>query len=821
MIAQVALAAATYAIDRPYSYLIPDELDGRIFPGMRVLVPFGSGNRRTDGVVLNLSGMLSQGKLKRIVTVLDDQPVLDHDSLQLALWMRERYFCTVYEAIRVLLPTGLWFSLKDRWRLTEHVDREQAYGAAGRSERARHLIELLYANGGCAEMEQIRAAFGTNDPRPALKQLAEKEIIVLETSAARGIGDKTEQRAVLAMAPEEALALISPSRGRAKLQYAVTQLLCSLENVSVKELCYFTGASRSTLQALAKKGILTLERHEVLRSPPLPVTNEEAEIVLNEEQETAYRGLSALSRTGTAQAAVLYGVTGSGKTLVYLKLISTVLEQGRTAVLLVPEIALTPQLMQRFTSYFGSQITVFHSSLSAGERYDAWKRAKRGEARVVIGTRSAVFAPLPELGLIILDEEQEGSYQSEQVPKYHARDIAKYRCAHANALLLLGSATPSIETMYQAEQGNFHLFQLHRRFNERPLPEVTIIDMKQQLKLGVGGSISIPLQQALQETIRRGEQSILFINRRGNSKMIACGECGYVPECPNCSVHLTYHSANQRLMCHYCGYSEALPKYCPECGGLFNFIGTGTQKVEEELHTLFPEVEILRMDTDTVMATRSHEKLLAGFRQRNVPILVGTQMIAKGLDFENVTLVGVIAADLSLYVDDYRAGERTFSLLTQVIGRAGRGKKRGRAIIQSWTPENEVILHAAKQDYDSFYRQEIELRHLRSYPPFSSLFRFTISGPNEELVIDCCRRLKAVLSGLLVHQIYQNIVFQLLGPSPAVITRVNHRYRYHLILSGPNNKQIRMLIAHVVREAQTDKQNRGIWVYVDLDPQNQ
>lgn len=426
-IAQVVLAAATYAIDQPYHYLVPEELRGRVAPGMRVLVPFGAGNRRTDGVVLSLSGEPPAGRLKSILTVLDDEPVLDHDSLQLALWLRERCFCTVYEAARVLLPSGLWFSLKDCWYLVEGVDREPGLccgwplGAGAASRR----IALCQRRTG-RRWSRFAPPLGQG-PTAGDSTAGRSGRDRLETSASRGIGDKTEQIAVLAVTPEEAMAKMSAGRGRAKLQFAVTQLLCSLGSASVKELCYFTGASRATVRALEKKGILTLEKRELLRAPPTPPRTAPAPLTLNPEQEAAFQGLAALSATGEPQAALLYGVTGSGKTLVYLKLISSVLERGRTALLLVPEIGLTPQLMHRFTSYFGNQIAVFHSSLSSGERYDAWKRAKRGEARVVIGTRSAVFAPLPDLGLIILDEEQEGSYQSEQVPRYHARDVAKYR----------------------------------------------------------------------------------------------------------------------------------------------------------------------------------------------------------------------------------------------------------------------------------------------------------------------------------------------------------------------------------------------------------
>ena len=352
----------------------------------------------------------------------------------------------------------------------------------------------------------------------------------------------------------------------------------------------------------------------------------------------------------------------------------------------MPEIALTPQLLRLFASHFGDRVAVLHSSLRAGERYDEWKRIRSGAARVVVGTRSAVFATLADLGLVILDEEQEGSYKSEQVPKYHAREVAKYRCAHHNALLVLGSATPSVESMYQAQKGVYHLFTLTQRYNRKNLPRVEIVDLKEELKQGNGGSISTPLRQALEENLSRGEQSILFLNRRGASRMVSCGECGAVPTCPRCSVYLTYHSANGRLMCHYCGHSEPMFRECPHCGGLLNFQGAGTQRLQTELERLFPGTEILRLDADAVSATHSHEALLDRFRQEKIPILVGTQMVAKGLDFENVTLVGVISADQSLYVDDYRASERTFSLLTQVVGRAGRGSKTGRAIIQTFTP---------------------------------------------------------------------------------------------------------------------------------------
>lgn len=818
-VAKIALHAATYAIDKPYDYLVPPELLDRLKPGMRVIVPFGAGNRRTEGIILAVeNGCPPDSKRKNVLALLDEEPVLDAQALRLALWMRERWFCTVYDAARAMLPAGLYFSLQDKWSVATGVDREQAYEAAGRSEHARHLLELMYAWGGSAEVAQIKEAFGTRDPNPALKLLRERGIITLETSAERGVGDKTERVASLAIPPEEAMALVSGKRRSAPLRYAVVELLCAVGSASAKEICYFTGASNATLRALEKSGILALEQREIFRRVTVDGVEPAEPPVLNAEQQAAFEGLDALAAAGKPAASLLYGVTGSGKTQVYLRLIQAVLERGHTAMVLVPEIALTPQLLRIFASHFGDDIAVLHSSLRAGERYDEWKRVRAGKARVVIGTRSAVFAPLRDLGLIILDEEQEYTYKSENVPKYHARDVAKFRCAQNDALLVLGSATPSVESMYQAKQGIYHLFTLNQRYNNKALPAVILVDMKQELRAGNGTTLSGPLRQAIAENLAVGEQSILFLNRRGASRMLSCGECGAVPTCPRCSVHLTYHSANGRLMCHYCGYSERAPKVCPECGGTLNFIGAGTQKVQEELQNVFPGTEVLRMDTDTISATHTHEKLLSRFEREKIPILVGTQMVAKGLDFPNVTLVGVVAADLSLYVDDYRAGERTFSLLTQVVGRAGRGEKIGRAVIQTYTPENDVIVCAARQDYDTFYEQEITLRRMRNCPPFCDLFVLTASGRMESAVLQTCMRLRRSLEGWLSRPPLDRLDAQLLGPAPASVAKVNERYRYRLTLACRNTREVRAMVAYLLRCAQADKENKGVSVSADVNP---
>ncbi len=819
-LAKIALSAATFAIDRPYDYLIPAEMEG-MAPGVRVIVPFGPGNRRTEGLVLAVEEALPPDKpLKSILTRLDEEPVLDEEGIRLALWMRERWFCTVYDAARAMLPAGLYYALQDCYRLADGVEKEAALEAAGRSRNEQKVVELVSQRAGGMEVGLIREAFGAKDPGPALHSLEDKGVLTRTTSASRGVGDKREKWVSLALPPEEALAQVATKRKTGPLRYAVVELLAGIGEASAKEVCYFTGAANATLRSLEKSGLILMEEREAFRTPTPRSVPTAGPIVLNEEQEAAFQGLNAMAGQEAAGVALLYGVTGSGKTQVYLRLIQEQRKVGKTALVLVPEIALTPQLMAIFTAHFGEEVAVLHSSLPAGERYDEWKRARAGKAKVVIGTRSAVFAPLKDLGLIILDEEQEGSYKSENVPRYHAREVAKFRAQRGKALLVLGSATPSVETMYHARAGDYRLFTLTHRYNERMLPQVFLADMKEELRAGNPSPLSLPLIQALEENIGRGEQSILFLNRRGSSPMATCVQCGQTPSCPRCSAYLTYHSANRRLMCHHCGHSEPLPDACPECGGALEFVGAGTQRVEEALHERFPGVEVMRMDADTITAGRSHEKLLARFREEKIPVLVGTQMVAKGLDFENVTLVGVISADQGLYIDDYRAGERTFSLITQVVGRAGRGSKEGRAVIQTFTPENDLILAAARQDYDHFYEQEIGLRRLRGCPPFASLFVVTVSAPEEHQALRVCAFLRNTLLGWLGSDAYRDIACQVLGPAPAAITKLNNRYRYRLTLMARNSRSVRTLVAHLVRCAQADKNNRGVSVTADVDPMN-
>ena len=807
MIGKIAVSAANFAIDKPYSYWIPRDMT--LTPGQRVTVPFGRGNRRAEGVVLSVEEGSQEG-LKTVEAVLDESPLLSPLQLRLAAFLRERYFCTFYDACRAILPAGLWFDTKAVYSLTENREwKEKTIRKPGAAEILRLMEEL---GGGAKEQELEALGLEREALEDALRYLAGKKWISAQTEYLRRGRDKTEKIATLTASAEEARDYAQ----RAPKQRAVLEMLSNLGEVSVKELCYFTGATPAMVRRLEEKGYVTLADRPVLRCREIVPASLDGPLVLNEEQESCFQGLRDRMEGENPGVALLYGVTGSGKTSVYIRLIRECLEQGRSALLLVPEIALTPQLLGLMAAHFGDQVAVLHSSLPAGERYDQWKRVRSGEARLVVGTRSAVFAPCTP-GLIILDEEQEHSYKSENTPRYHAREVAIWRGAKEGALVLLGSATPSIETMYRAKTGVYGLYTLHRRFNGRPLPRVEIVDMRRELELGNDGSLSIPLRQAMIDTEEAGKQTILLLNRRGASRALVCVDCRETPECPRCSIRLTYHSANDRLMCHYCGFSEPAPRRCPRCGGPLKPIGTGTQKVQQELAELFPRMETLRMDADTVSAVNTHEKILDRFQQEHIPVLLGTQMVAKGLNLPQVTLVGVLDADLSLYTGGYRAGETTFNLLTQVVGRAGRGERTGRAVIQTMVPGHQLIRLAAMQDYDGFYEMEIRLRQVQNAPPFGDQLMITFQGEDEAGVLRGAVKFRDSLIACLSQPQYSGQQGQVLGPAPCPVPKINYHYRYRLTVNCRMTRPLRQLIAWLLMEFGKDKQNRGISAFADVN----
>ena len=811
MIGKIAVSAAAFAIDKPYSYRIPAGME--LKPGHRVRLPFGRGNTTAEGIVLAVEEG-EQEKLKAVENCLDEEPILTQEQLYLAAFMRERYFCTFYEAIRAILPAGLWFDSKQSFSLTEDRSWKEK---PGRQPQAMEVLRFLEDMGGSVREELLRQLISDEEKLDAaVHYLLKKKWITANTELRRRTSDKTEKIVTLVASPEEAMEYAN-TRGRsASQQKQVLQLLCGIGSVSVKELCYFTGVKLPTLRNLEKKGYLALTERPVLRCSQIRPAVLDGPLKLNPEQENCYRGICLQMQNPQPGSALLYGITGSGKTAVYIKLIQDCLDRGRSAMLLVPEIALTPQLLGLLAAYFGDAVAVLHSSLSDGERYDQWKRIRKGEGRVIIGTRSAVFAPREDLGLIILDEEQERSYQSENAPRYDAREVALWRGNKEGALVLFGSATPSIETMYRAKSGLHQLYTLRSRYNGRPLPKVDIVDMRQELKMGNDLCLSDELRMAIADNLEMDKQSILLLNRRGNSRCLVCVDCRKIPECPRCAQRLTYHSANNRLMCHYCGHSQPLPNRCPSCGGPMKTLGIGTQKVVQQLEELFPDMETVRMDTDTVSAVNTHEKILDHFREEKVPVLVGTQMVAKGLNMPNVTLVGVLDADLGLYTGGYRSAETTFDLLTQVVGRAGRGQAEGRAMIQTMVPEHAVINLAAKQDYDGFYDLEIGLRRVQNVPPFANVAAVVLVGQDEASVLRSATKFRDSLLSCLKLPDYRQESCTVLGPAPCVVPKINYNFRYQLTLRCHMTRRLRLLLAHLLREFSKDKCNRGVSAFIDV-----
>ena len=811
MIAKIAVSAANFAIDKPYSYWVPDGMDAPV--GSRVMVPFGRGNRRSEGVILALEHGTAEG-LKSVEKVLDEMPLLSENMLRLAAFLRERYFCTFYDAIRAMLPAGVWFHTKDTYRLTEDRSWQEK---TIRQPDAMKILQFLADCGGEAPEAMLKSVVEEEESRTAaLKYLLRKKWLADETDFARNLGDKTEKIVTLAAPAEEVMEYASRCL-RAPMQKSVLELMCGIGSVSMKELCYFTGAKPATVKRLEALGYLELSDKPVLRCSQIKPAVLDAPLQLNEEQTNAFDGLRRQMHQQDPGIALLYGVTGSGKTSVYIQLIQSCLKDGKCAMLLVPEIALTPQLLSLLVAYFGDQVAVLHSSLSAGERYDQWKRVRSGDARVVVGTRSAVFAPSVNLGLLIIDEEQEHSYKSENSPRYCAKEVAIWRGMKEKALVVLGSATPSIETMYRAKNGSYRLYKLKNRFGGRKLPDVQIVDMKEEIKNGNDLSFSYDLLEAIEKNKNAGKQAILFLNRRGNSRALVCVDCGEVPECPRCNERLTYHSANERVMCHYCGYSHPVPKRCPTCAGAMKRIGVGTQKAQEELLQRYPDMQIDRMDSDTVSAVNTHEKILDHFKANKVPVLIGTQMVAKGLNLPDVTLVGVLDADMSLYSGSYRAAENTFNMLTQVVGRAGRGDVPGQAMIQTMVPEHKVLELAAKQDYDSFYELEIGLRQIQNCPPFGDMASVTFVGQEEAQVLHGAAKFRDSLNACLKQSGYEKESCRVLGPAPCAVPKINYNFRYRLTLKCRMTRPLRQLIAHLLREFSKDGANRGVNAFVDIN----
>lgn len=780
-ICRVAIDQIVQKIDRDYDYLLPDSFGASVLPGMRVLVPFGNGNVLKKAMVFSVYDTEEATELKQIVRLLDQKPMLDDVHLKLAEWMAEQYFVTRYQAIRCMIPRGLDYKINEIFALNPNLKQI--------APEYYEIVEYMREAGKAVR----RAEFPQKLKRLCLPAYRDG-VLIEEIRSIRNIGDLKEKKIRLLRSIDEVELYLAELDHRFEKQRDLLSLFLDVPVMSAKDALYYSGCGPSTVKTLSQKGFLEVYSESKERKPYRKMERKENSepISLEDEQQRAYLDISAsIGQEGTH---LLYGVTGSGKTHVFMKLMDDLTSAGKSVLMLVPEIALTPQMLGRFYSRYGDCVSVLHSGLSIGEKADEWKKIHGGKAKIVVGTRSAVFAPLDNLGMIIMDEEHESSYKSESSPRFHARDVARFISHHSAIPLVIASATPAMESFYNADSGRYRLHTLTKRYNNACLPEVQLIDMRTETLVEGTKLFSEALITSLRDTFEAKEQAILFLNRRGMHSVVGCSSCGAVSKCPSCGIALTFHKPNQRLMCHYCGYNIKRFYKCPDCGGEhIKMLGLGTQYVEEELQLLFPEIRILRMDMDTVDSYLSYGEKLTAFREGEYDVMLGTQMVAKGLDFPSVTLVGVLQADMSLYTDDFRANERTFNLLTQVCGRSGRGGKSGRAIIQTYCPEHQVIALSKQQDYLQFYHQEIAFRKLVGYPPFCDILLISAEGFSKSEVTKGMAMIYQHLQNAS-NNAYSDIPLRLLSPTVPRIEMLRGRHRMQMLVKCRNSVKLRNLV---------------------------
>ncbi len=814
MVAKVILNSISRATDTMYDYLIPENLNVSV--GMRVIVPFGRGDKTMEAYVVHVTDKSDYKSLKSIYKVVDELSFFDNRGVELAEFMRHRYFCRYAEAIKSLLPPNVNTKFKTVFSLADYKS-DYAEEIISHSVVYEKIIELL-KNSDCT-FEKLTEEIKGKNIKNALDELKKYGIIEENILDRQTIKDTEKLILRVSLDKEELYFIAEKMRNRAPKQAAVLETVCDNDGIFLSEVLEICNTDRSVVNSLIKKGYIFLDK-EIIRTDIIDYDEytENNKVILTDEQQNVVTQIGEDIDNNIYSTSLLHGVTGSGKTEVYLNLVERCIKNRRKAIFLVPEISLTPQMIRQVVTRFGENVAVLHSSLTIRERYDQWKKIKSGEVDVVVGARSAIFAPFDNIGLIIIDEEHESSYKSELSPKYSTVEIARFRAKQHNATLLLASATPSVETYYLAKMNRFKLIELKQRINKATLPEIDVVDMRSELKNGNTSILSKELKDAISDNIKNGFKTILFLNRRGYSGFIQCRSCGYVVECPNCNISMTYHRYNSSLVCHYCDYKSQVLTVCPKCGSNhIKFSGDGTQKVEDELLLAFPDAKVLRMDADTTSSRNAHEKILYEFSKDESDILVGTQMITKGLDFEKVTLVGVLSADMSLNIDDFRSDEKTFDLITQVCGRSGRGKYPGRAIIQTYDPENETILFSKDQDYIKFYNREIEVRKLLTYPPFCEILNFNFTSENESDAQASASRFHSMLKSKLNDADYLKYVVAY-KVMPAPIYKVNGKYRYRFIMKLSYSKKIYELIHETADEYR--KQKECCNLVIDVNPYN-
>ena len=800
--ARLYLLDNPFCIDKSYDYFIPVPMRNEICRGAFVTVPFGRGNRKQMGVVWDLGHASEFKDVKTVFELCSDRAALDEAEMSLCEYMKENFLCSIGEAVRCMIPASAMGKMVEYFKASG-----ESTSLDGLSPTEASVYEYIASAEG-RTLDAIKTKFGAVAAAEAIKKLLANSLVVKDRVPTGRAREVYESFYSLTISPGEAEKILS-GEGKIKLRSekhkAIIGYLLDCEGeMSAENIRRECEVENTQIKALCDKGLLCREDRRVFRDGSAHVGENIEEIILNDEQNEAYLKIKNKLDEGGASAFLLHGVTGSGKTSVIIKAIDRALECGKGAIMLLPEIALTPQTLKIFNSRYGDKVALIHSGLSAGERFDSYQRLRSGEARLAVGTRSAVFAPVKDLGLIVMDEEHETTYKSDSSPRYHARDIARYRCATAGAVMLLSSATPSVESYTKAREGKYTLLELRERYGGATLPEVDIYDMRKEALAGNISPIGARLLSELKEVTDRGEQAILFLNRRGYNTSVSCRSCGEVITCPKCSISMNYHTRRGYedgfLFCHWCGYKKVMPKVCPSCSSEHLVkIGYGTQRIEEQISALLPDKKIIRMDADSTAAKNSFDAMLSDFKDGKADILLGTQMVTKGHDFPKVTLVGVLQADMSLYMDDYHAAERTFSMLTQVIGRAGRAKKKGVAIIQTTNPDNDTIRLACRQDYEAFYNAEIRLRKALIFPPYCDIALLNLTSADEKQALKGARMLRELLDRLAKTE-FSDVQMIVFGPFESPVYKVDGKYRMRIVVKCKLNKRSRALFASLLTD---------------------
>ena len=804
LIANVVVDLPVKAVDRIFDYEVPIELISRITVGSLVVVPFGP--TKQVGYVFSLSNDSEIEKLAKVEAVLEEHPAFDEHMVELCAWLADYYLSLKSEAIKLALPPGQSRKIIQSAKILGRPLVEL-------TPRQSEVYQALENLGGDSPVDAVKIICGASAV-PVIKKLEQAGLIERYYRLGKQKVKTATERYAVATAPMETPEEILDSLARAPKQRKLMEILLAQGAIVVSKLLVEGQAPHSSLNALMERGLARIEEREVNRDPEHYFSEQDTDVELTAEQQSALMAIESSLESGANDIFLLQGVTGSGKTEVYLRAIKRALDAGKGAIALVPEIALTAQAVARFKARFGETVAVLHSGLGAGERFDQWRGIQEGLYRVVVGARSALFAPVHDLGIIIVDEEHEASYKQGRSPRYHARNVAIKRGELENAAVVLGSATPSLESKYHSEAGLYKPLFLRSRVEQREFPGIEVVDMREEPYAKPKSSLSRLLKQRLAQTLEAGEKAILFINRRGFSNFVICEECGFVPKCRNCAVSLTFHSINNSLRCHHCNYAVRAPQACPKCKGQkIAFPGSGTQRIETELAGLHPDVPVIRMDADTTSRKGAHQKRLAHFQREKSAILLGTQMIAKGLDFPEITLVGIVNADTSIHLPDFRAAEHTLQILMQVSGRAGRGELPGRVVIQTHVPDSYPLRAVLDADYEGFYKTELEFRRELNYPPFSGIVRMVIQGGNPEIVVGLTKRAAKIIEASDLGD-----AAAMIGPSPAPLLKVKQEYRWHILLKVFDDSKVKTFLADNFHRFVPDKYKNEVSLTIDVDP---